>query len=139
MLKPPALRLEDPDMAKDPKKTQQDPEEEPSAKDQLASALDAARITLASHPRAHQDIIRARGVAALTAFAFVALLSLEAGAGAFDSVLRGLGCGLGAYLIVWGAAQSFWTAALRLYHEGPSDSERRQLEENGWNIGGGDA
>lgn len=65
-------------------------------------------IRLCDHPRARRQIELARGWAGIGAFALVALLSHNAGVGAFAAGTRALICGVVAYMAVWALAVLVW-------------------------------
>ena len=64
---------------------------------------------LANHPRARSQISLAKSWAGLIGFVAVTLLSRSAGVPWFDSLLRGLGAGIVAYLVAWIAAVAIWS------------------------------
>ena len=64
---------------------------------------------LANHPRARSQISLAKSWAGLIGFVAVTLLSRSAGVPWFDSLLRGLGAGIVAYLVAWIAAVAVWS------------------------------
>jgi uncharacterized membrane protein YccC len=63
---------------------------------------------LSAHPRARSHIALAKSWAGLIVFVAVTLLSRGAGLPWFDSLLRGLGAGIVAYLVAWAAAVVVW-------------------------------
>lgn len=65
-------------------------------------------IRLCDHPRASRQIELARGWAGVGAFALVALLSHNAGVGAFAAGTRALLCGVAAYMVAWALAVLVW-------------------------------
>jgi hypothetical protein len=94
---------------------------------------------LSGHPRAKAQIALAKSWAGLIVFAVVTLLSHNAGLPWFDSLLRGLGAGIVAYLVAWAAAVAIWQnlakaelevmrkrheERLRAEREGRDDAER---------------
>jgi hypothetical protein len=92
---------------------------------------------LSSHPRARSQIALAKSWAGLIVFVAVTLLSRGADLPWFDSLLRGLGAGIVAYLVAWAAAVAVWQnlakaelelmrkrheERLRAEREGPDDA-----------------
>jgi hypothetical protein len=69
-----------------------------------------AGATLATHPRASRDLLRARGWGALAGFALVAWLAWSAGAHPADVAARALVGGVVGLLVGWGCAVAAWRA-----------------------------
>jgi hypothetical protein len=65
-------------------------------------------IRLTDHPRANRQIELARGWGGIAAFAFVGLLSLNAGIPALDAGMRALLGGVVGYVGGWALAVTVW-------------------------------
>jgi hypothetical protein len=64
--------------------------------------------SLASHPKAHAQIRRAKGWGGLGGFAIAAYLSYQAQV-PFDQIgLRAIAAGIGGYMVAWAFAVTFW-------------------------------
>jgi hypothetical protein len=93
---------------------------------------------LASHPRAKSQIALAKSWAGLIVFAVVTLVSHGADMSWFDSLLRGLGAGIVAYLVAWAAAVAIWQnlakaelEVMRKRHEERLRAEREGRDPTG--------
>jgi hypothetical protein len=64
--------------------------------------------SVANHPRAGDQVKRAKGWAGLVGFGLVALLSWRADVPVEDLLLRALAGGIVAYLVVWAVAVAIW-------------------------------
>ncbi len=71
-------------------------------------AGDATLPSVANHPRAGAQVVRAKAWGGLIGFALVALLSWRAGAPLADALLRALGGGVAGYVATWAAAVLVW-------------------------------
>ena len=92
----------------------------------VAAAKPSDRVPrLSAHPRARTQISLAKSWAGLIAFVAVTLLSRGADVPWFDAILRGLGAGVVAYLVAWGAAVAIW----RNIAKGELEVMRRRVEE----------
>jgi len=91
------------------------------------------RIRLCDHPRARRHIELARGWAGIGAFALTALLSHNAGVGAFTVGVRALACGIAAYMAAWALAVLVWrqlaVAEAKAAREAAEARRRALLEE----------
>lgn len=64
--------------------------------------------TLASHPKAHAQIRRAKGWGGLAGFVIAAYLSYQAQV-PFDQIgLRAIAAGIGGYMVAWAFAVTWW-------------------------------
>jgi hypothetical protein len=64
--------------------------------------------SVANHPRAGEQVKRAKGWAGLVGFALVAFLSWRGDVPVEDMLLRALAGGIVAYLVVWATAVAVW-------------------------------
>jgi hypothetical protein len=64
--------------------------------------------SVANHPRAGDQVRRAKAVGGLAGFALVAFFSWRANVPAADLLLRALAGGIIAYLVVWACAVALW-------------------------------
>ncbi len=93
---------------------------------ELAAAKPGDNVPrLSAHPRARAQISLAKSWAGLIAFVLVTLLSRGADVPWFDAILRGLGAGVVAYVVAWGAAVAIW----RNIAKGELEVMRRRVEE----------
>jgi hypothetical protein len=69
---------------------------------------DANTITIGSHPRANRSVQRMRALGGLIGFGLTLLLSLKAGAPAFDATARALIAGIAVHLVAWAIAVTVW-------------------------------
>ena len=69
-----------------------------------------AVVSIAAHPRARASIRRTRARVALVAFGLVLYLSLHAGVGGQEAVVRALVGGLIGNLVGWACALAVWRA-----------------------------
>lgn len=65
-------------------------------------------LRLRDHPRAQLHIRKAKGWGGLLAFAFVAFLSVRAGAPLSDAFMRAIGAGVAGVVVCWGFAVLVW-------------------------------
>jgi hypothetical protein len=79
-------------------------------KDKGEEQADPKVATLASHPRAARDLLRARGWGALAGFAIAAWLAWGAGLAVPEALLRGIVGGTVGMLAGWGACVVAWRA-----------------------------
>jgi hypothetical protein len=81
----------------------------------------SAGMSVATHPRAHAQVRRAKGWGGLGGFAIAAYLSYQAGVPPEQIGLRALAAGAVGYLVAWGVAVTVWRylvlAELRAYYE----------------------
>ena len=91
--------------------------------DAVATSDDVPRLN--AHPRARAQIALAKSWAGLGVFVAVTLLSRGAELPWFDSLVRGLGAGIVAYLVAWAAAVAVW----RNIAKGEIEVMRRRKEE----------
>ncbi len=89
-------------MAKDAKKKRAAAARKPGA------GADAKLPSVANHPRAGAQIVRAKAWGGLAGFALVGLLSWRAGAPVPDTLLRALAGGVVGYVATWAAAVLVW-------------------------------
>ncbi|MDO8211388.1 hypothetical protein [Conexibacter sp. CPCC 206217] len=68
----------------------------------------AALPSVANHPRAGDQVKRAKGWAGLAGFALVAFVSWRGEVPVEDMLLRALAGGIVAYLVVWATAVAIW-------------------------------
>lgn len=77
--------------------------------------------SVAGHPRARQQVRRAKGWGGLAGFGIAAYLSYKAGVPMADLGLRALAAGVAGYILAWACAVSVWRhlvlAELRAAHE----------------------
>ncbi|HEY4280320.1 MAG TPA: hypothetical protein VGM91_19005 [Conexibacter sp.] len=64
--------------------------------------------SVANHPRAGDQVKRAKAYGGLTGFLLVTLVSWQAGVPAEDLLLRALAGGIVTYLVVWACAVALW-------------------------------
>lgn len=64
--------------------------------------------SVANHPRAGEQVKRAKAWAGLAGFVLVALLSWSAGVPVEDTLLRALAGGILCYLVAWAVAVAIW-------------------------------
>lgn len=64
--------------------------------------------SVANHPRAGEQVRRAKAWAGLAGFVLVALLSWSAGVPVEDTLLRALAGGILSYLVAWAVAVAIW-------------------------------
>jgi hypothetical protein len=87
---------------------------------------------LNAHPRARSQIGLAKSWAGLIVFVAVTLLSRSADLPWFDALLRGLGAGIVAYLVVWAVAVVVWQhiakAELEVMRRRTEERRRAELE-----------
>jgi len=76
--------------------------------DAAAAPKDDRHVRLSTHPRAKRHIAMAKGWGGLAGFALVLILSLRAGAPAFDAGWHALLAGIGFSTLGWAAAVSVW-------------------------------
>lgn len=78
-------------------------------------------LSVATHPRAHAQVRRAKGWGGLGGFAIAAYLSYQAGVPPEQVGLRALAAGAIGYLVAWGVAVTVWRylvlAELRAYYD----------------------
>lgn len=65
-------------------------------------------VKVAAHPRARQQIRRAKGYGGLAGFFIVAYFSWHAGTDFVHAAMRSLGGGLAGYVVAWTAAVYIW-------------------------------
>jgi hypothetical protein len=77
--------------------------------------------SVAAHPRARQQVRRAKGWGGLAGFGIAAYLSYKAGVPMSDLGFRALAAGVAGYIVAWACAVSVWRhlvlAELRAAHE----------------------
>lgn len=78
-------------------------------------------LSVATHPRAHTNVRRAKGFGGLVGFGLAAMLSLRASVPIVDVGERAMIGGIAGYLVSWGCAVTIWRqlmlAELRLAAE----------------------
>jgi uncharacterized membrane protein YccC len=93
---------------------------------------DPNAITVGSHPRARRSVQRWRALGGLIGFGLTLLLSLQAGAPAFDATARALIAGIALHLVAWAVAVTVWRqlmlAELRAMHERRLERTERRTE-----------
>lgn len=92
-------------------------------------------VRINAHPRARHQIALAKGWGGLAGFALTLMLSLRAGAPAFDAGVRALVAGIVLYLFCWAAALAVWRhvaiAEVAAAKQRLDDAHRLRLEEPG--------
>lgn len=75
-----------------------------------AAAVDAASNgpSVANHPRARDQVRRAKGWGGIAGFAIAGYLSYKAGVPTFDVGLRALVAGIVGYMLAWMCAVTVW-------------------------------
>jgi hypothetical protein len=68
----------------------------------------ASGLSIASHPRASDQVRRAKGWGGIVGFGIAAYLSYRAGVPTFDLGLRALIAGIVGYMLAWACAVSVW-------------------------------
>src|SRR5579875_503620 len=76
----------------------------------------AGRPSVAGHPRARASVRRVKGLGGLAGFVVGALLAHSAGLSVTSTLERALICGIGSYLLAWGAGRQTTPRARRDTH-----------------------
>lgn len=96
----------------------------------------SAGVSVATHPRAHAQVRRAKGWGGLGGFVIAAYVSYQAGVPPEQVGIRALAAGAAGYLVAWGVAVTVWRhlvlAELRARYE-----ERRAVAPKGIPLAAG--
>ncbi|HKG40161.1 MAG TPA: hypothetical protein VKB25_14320 [Conexibacter sp.] len=88
------------------KKDEKKPKKASTKKDDKGTGADA--MSVANHPRAGAQVVRAKAWGGLAGFVLVALLSVRAGVPLPDALLRAIVGGIAGYVATWAGAVLVW-------------------------------
>lgn len=95
----------------------------------------SAGPSVAAHPRAGDQVRRAKGWGGLASFAIAAYLSIQAGVPTYEVGIRALIAGLAGYLLAWACSVTVWRhlvlAEMRAVHEPKPDHAKGSLGDDG--------